>query len=55
MVDVSKLVISVDSEGAKVAGLNLDNLSKASTKAQSSTDTLDQAAKKLTKQFELLT
>ena len=53
MVDVSKLVISVDSEGAKVAGLNLDNLSKASTKAQSSTDTLDQAAKKLTKQFEL--
>jgi hypothetical protein len=53
MVDVSKLVISVDSEGAKVGGLNLEKLAKAGEKAEKSTDSLDVSVVKLTKHFEM--
>jgi hypothetical protein len=53
MVDVSKLVISVDSDGAKVGGLNLEKLAKAGEKAEKSTDSLDVSVVKLTKHFEM--
>jgi hypothetical protein len=52
MVDVSKLVISVDSDGAKVGGLNLEKLAKAGEKAEKSTDSLDVSVTKLTKHFQ---
>ena len=52
MVDVSKLVISVDSDGVRTATGDLELLSKAGGKSEKSNDSLDQSVKKLTKQFE---
>ena len=52
MVDVSKLVISVDSDGVRTATGDLELLNKAGTKSEKTTDSLDQSVKKLTKQFE---
>jgi hypothetical protein len=53
MVDVSKLVISVDSDGVRTATGDLELLNKAGTKTEKTTETLDQSVKKLTKQFEI--
>ena len=53
MADISQLVISVDSKGVMTATGNLELLNKAGKKTEKTTETLDQSAKKLTKQFEL--
>lgn len=53
MVDVSKLVISVDSDGVRTATGDLELLNKAGTKTEKTTETLDQSVKKLTKQFDI--
>lgn len=53
MADISQLVISVDSKGVMTATGNLELLNKAGKKTEKTTQTLDQSAKKLTKQFEL--
>lgn len=52
MVDVSKLVISVDSDGVRTATGDLDLLTKAGKKNEKQTETLEQSTRKLTKQFE---
>ena len=52
MADVSQLLITVDSNGVRTATGDLDLLTKSGKKSQKQTETLDQSAKKLTKQFE---